>query len=66
MEEFKVVLVSNFDNPMVADKLLTEDLFTSKEEARTRADEFNEAQHPNSTYYARVKPADYNLYSFQP
>lgn len=63
---FKVVLVSNYDNPMVADKLLNQEQYADKEEAQVIADSYNDRAHPMSTYYARVKPADYVLYEFQP
>lgn len=63
---FKVVLVSNFDNPMVADKLLNQEQYTDKSTAQSEADKYNSRIGDTSMYYARVKPADYVLYEFQP
>lgn len=65
---FKVVLVSNFDNPMVADKLLNQTKYQTREDAQKAADEYNNPKNGGEyrTYYATVKHADYVLYEFQP
>lgn len=63
---FKVVLVSNFDNPMVADKLLNQEHYEDANTAQAEADTYNSRAGDMSMYCARVKSADYVLYEFQP
>lgn len=66
---FKVVLVSNFDDPMVADKLLNQTKYQAREDAQSAADLYNNDPKNGGeyrTYYASVKHADYVLYEFQP
>lgn len=65
---FKVVLVSNFDSPMVSDKLLNHETYPTKEEASRVADRHNLSSQGEfgNDMYASVKPADYKLYKFEP
>lgn len=59
---FKVVLISNLDEPMVDDVLLANLNDSTREAAQAIANGYNNER----KYYAVVKPADYEPYEFVP
>ena len=66
---FKVVLISNYDDPMIDEVLFTNLNDTTREAAQAIADEYNNDPKNGGIYrkyYAQVKHSDYKLYEFVP
>ena len=60
----KIIGKSNFDDGLVADILVKDNL--SEEEAKRITDKMNGKSSYYSTYYYVVVPDDYSLYQFEP
>ena len=69
MEEYKVVLVDNFNRDWVSDVMLKDENkvpleHLTKDQAKEKADAFNAVySSANALWFAMVKPQDYKLHS---
>lgn len=62
----KIIRKSNFDNPMIDDKLIVDSNLLTNKECSAIVDKLNELETSNSRFIYAVVEDDYILYNFEP